>query len=297
MAILNFGSINVDIVFEVSHIPSPGETISALRTAKGAGGKGLNQSIAIARAGGNVRHFGAINGVDGWLLTEAQTAGVDTKLVLVRDNEPTGQALIMLSADGENAIVLLAGANCGFQDDEIDVALHGMSEGDWLLVQNETNGAGHAVKLARKAGLKIALAAAPFSADAVVPLLSQIDLLALNQIEFDQLIKAVGSDAVSRLPAILITNGAAGACYREGPIVESFAGYRVEALDTTAAGDTFLGYFLNALDQRLPTTQALEQAMAAAALKVTRRGAACAIPTASEVADFRICNMSPPAEG
>jgi ribokinase len=163
-----------------------------------------------------------------------------------------------------------------------------MQKGDWLLVQNETNGIEHAVKSARQHGLKVALAAAPFSAEALVPILPHVDLLALNHIEFKQLTKAAGPDAVRQVAAMLITHGADGAEYREGAVIEQVPSYKVVAVDTTGAGDTFLGYFLGAIDQRSSVKQAVAEAAAAAALMVTRHGASRAIPSAQEVETFRM---------
>ena len=286
MAILNFGSINVDTVYRLPHIPAPGETISASARTQGIGGKGLNQSIAIARAGGKVRHFGAVNSIDRWIISEAEKAGVDTGGILVRENEPTGQAVVMLAADGENTIVLSPGANDGFRDDEIDAAVRSMRRGDWLLIQNETNGIDTAVEAARNFGLRVVFAAAPFSAEIVVPQLAKVDLLALNHIEFAQLQDALGPDRGDRLPALLVTKGAAGAEYRNGDVVESVTTYRVDAVDTTGAGDTFLGYFISGVDQGCTVKQSLEMASAASALQVTRPGAVSAIPTYVEVEVF-----------
>jgi ribokinase len=284
MTILNFGSINLDRSFRVRELPLPGETIAARSERLGLGGKGANQSAAIARSGGNVRHLGAIGAADGWLRTRLEAAGVDARHVHERPDASSGQALVFVADSGENSIVLLVGANATISRDEIFRAVGGMAPGDWLLMQNETNDLAVAAELARAAGLRIAFAAAPFSPDAVMPLLGLVDLLALNTIEFAQL-TAAGADltTMSRRPALLVTSGASGARYLDGETALHVPAVPVTPVDTTAAGDTFLGAFLACLDRGETVADALRYASAAAALQVTRAGAAEAIPERAEV--------------
>ncbi len=283
MAILNLGSINVDSVYRLAQLPRPGETIAAADRVTILGGKGLNQSVAIVRAGGRVRHLGAIAQADTWIADRMREDGIDTTHLHLRTQVPTGQALVLLSEDGENSIVLLAGANRTLADSEIVAAISGMAAGDWLLFQNETNGLERAAQLARTAGLKVAFAAAPFQADAVLPLLDKIDLLAVNEIEHSQLLEAAPGKGLPDTIALLITRGAKGAEYRIGTQRYEVAGRRAEVVDTTGAGDTFLGYFLASIDSGQDPQPALSRANIAASIQVTRMGASTAIPLATEV--------------
>lgn len=283
MAILNLGSINVDSIYRLAQLPRPGETISAAERITVLGGKGLNQSVAIARAGGRVRHLGAIAESDSWIADRLAEDRIDITHLHRRTDVPTGQALVLLSEDGENSIVLLAGANRSLGEDEIEAAISGMVAGDWLLFQNETNGLDKAAHLARAAGQKVAFAAAPFQADAVLPLLGKIDLLAVNEIEHAQLLEAAPGKGLPDALALLITRGAKGAEYRLGTQRFEVAGRRAEVVDTTGAGDTFLGYFLASLNAGLDAPGALSRANIAASIQVTRLGASTAIPMAAEV--------------
>lgn len=287
MAILNLGSINVDTVYQVREFPKPGETISAISRVQGLGGKGLNQSVAIARAGGEVHHFGAIGIGDRWIINEMSKSGVECGLVQLRAEATTGQAMVLLNASGENSIVLHPGANHSVEESEIRAAISTMKKDDWFLIQNETNGLSFAVDCARSQGLRIALSAAPFSAEMLLPLLSKTDLVVLNDVEYSQL-EAAATAAEIKLDAtsLLITKGKDGAEYRgSGPVIQIDA-FEVTPVDTTGAGDTFLGYFLACVDGGSSIPEALSLASAAAAIQVTRLGAANAIPFRNEVDQF-----------
>lgn len=280
MAILNLGSINIDQRLQMTLLPLPGETVFARRSDLGLGGKGANQSIAIARAGGRVLHLGAVGKQDRWVLDELRRSGVDLRHVHLRAG-PTGQAIVLIGDDGENSIVLLPGSNITLERSEIVAAVDAMTAGDWLLFQNETNGLGIAADLARRGGLSVAYAAAPFLPELVIPLLDKTDLLALNAIEFAQL-EASGA----RLPqdlSLLVTHGAAGATFRKGGVTQRIAAFPATSLDTTGAGDTFLGAFLARLDEGDSVARALRFASAAAALQVGCAGSAEAIPQTTEV--------------
>jgi len=286
MAIFNLGSINIDHVYRVPHLPVAGETLASLSMHSGLGGKGANQSIAIAKAGGAVHHIGVI-GFDGeWTRQALTDYGVDTTHVLSQ-NISTGHAIINVDDAGENAIVLFAGANHEVTEKQLNAALAGAKAGDWLLMQNETN-IGHVAALAARAnGMKVAYAAAPFDAFVTVEILPFVDFLAVNAIEAKQLADALDCtpDDIP-VPQMVITHGAEGAVFRHGHHKETVTAFPVKPVDTTGAGDTFLGYFLAALDAGWAERDALVQAAAASAIQVTRAGAATAIPTATEVLAF-----------
>lgn len=281
MTIYNLGSINIDHVYRVPHLPVPGETLSSTDFTSGLGGKGANQSIAIGRAGGAVHHIGAI-GADGvWTLDILRDAGVDISMISTIDT-PTGHAIINVDDHAENSIVLFPGANRALTEQMIDAALGDAAAGDWLLLQNETNLGSYAAKIARVKGMLIAYSAAPFDAKAAADMLPHTDLLAVNEIEAAQLAAAIGDFTV---PMLLITKGADGAVL-QADTETSAPAFKVTPVDTTGAGDTFLGYFMATIDAGQSVIAALRQASAAAAIQVTRHGAAAAIPTADDTATF-----------
>jgi ribokinase len=288
MAILNIGSINWDRVYRVAHFPAPGETISAASASVGLGGKGLNQSVAILRAEGSVRHVGAVAKDDVRMITALGDLGLDVaEIALLRETE-TGSALILVDDAAENVIVLDQGANGLIPKASVIDALNKAKAGDWLLMQNETNLLEFSLVEAKTRGLRLALSAAPFRPEDVIPFLDYLDLLSVNAVEFDQLQSALGEDR--SLPeglAVLITKGAQGAEYRLGDAVIKAEAHRVKAVDTTGAGDTFLGYFLARVDLGATIKDALAIAMAAAAIQVTRVGAVSAIPILSDVRGFQ----------
>lgn len=288
MTILNIGSINWDRVYRVAHFPEPGETIAAASASVGLGGKGLNQSVAILRAGGAVRHIGGIARDDARMLAALAALGLDVSGLALLEGTETGSALILVDDAAENVIVLDPGANVLIPEVAVLQALDAAPKGSWLLMQNETNLLDFTLTQARARGMRVALSAAPFRAENVIPHLNSLDLLSVNAVEFAQLQAALPQGAV--LPqdlAILVTKGAAGADYLLGDRVISAPAHVVKAIDTTGAGDTFLGYFLARLDAGEPVEAALATAMAAAALQVTRAGAVAAIPLLDEVRAFQ----------
>ncbi|SEM50461.1 ribokinase [Gemmobacter aquatilis] len=283
MAIYNLGSINIDHVYRVPHLPAAGETLSALGYAQGLGGKGANQSVAAARAGACVYHIGAVGpGSDG-VLAELAGYGVDLRHVAV-GVEPTGHAIINVDPAAENSIVIYPGANRVLSGDMAGAALAGARAGDTLLVQNETSAQVEAAALAAARGMRVIYSAAPFEIAAVRAVLPQVSLLVMNEGEAAQLRAAEGT-----LPPLdcLITKGAQGAEWLSAGAEPLFMpAFKVTPVDTTGAGDTFIGTLAAALDLGLPREAAMRRAAAASALQVTRQGAAQAIPTAAEVDAF-----------
>lgn len=285
MTIFNLGSVNIDLVFKVPHIATPGETVMSHAMSRGLGGKGANTSVALARAGADVRHYGAI-GVDGADMVERlERFGVDCSAVRRLETE-TGQAVIQVDEAGENAITLLRGANWQMPENIIDDIIGSAVSGDWLVLQNETAHVPLAAERCSEAGLRVAYAAAPFDADATGAVLPFCDLLALNHIEAAQLCEATGREVENLGPAMtLVTHGADGAwLYRteSAPIFQPSA-KATEVVDTTAAGDTFLGFFLGRLDRGDSIERALSVASQASAIGVSRPGASDSIPTIEEV--------------
>jgi len=287
VSIYNLGSINIDHFYRVPHLVSPGETLAAESYSVGLGGKGANQSVAAARAGAVVRHIGGV-GPQAWPIGRLEALGVDCGFV-ERLEIATGHAIISVDGAGENAIILFAGANRAFGEGVIKAALAGSDANDTLLIQNETAHQVVAAQLAQKRGMRVIYSAAPFEVSAVRAVLPYITVLALNAVEAAQLSAALDTD-LDDLPVdeVLVTRGAQGAEWRDlrGGDRAVQPSFRVEAVDTTGAGDTLAGYFAAARDEGLVPQAALRLASAAAAVKVTRAGTAEAVPARAEVEAF-----------
>ena len=281
--ILNIGSLNLDYVYAVPHFVAAGETLLSSRRDVFAGGKGLNQTVAAARAGAEVCHGGAVGADGDMLLDLLRDAGADVSAV-ARVDVPTGHAVIQVSPQGENAIIILGGANRAVSPETVGIALEKVGPGDILLLQNEINGLDHIIRRAARKGLRILFNPAPME-DAVKDLpLELLDTLIVNEGEG----KALAGDMDALKAAypnqkILLTQGSRGASLWTGSEVLFQPAFPVEAVDTTAAGDCFLGYYAAALSENLPYAAALRFAAGASALAVQRPGAAPSIPIRSEV--------------
>lgn len=290
MAIWNLGSINADHFYRLGHIPAPGETILSHALDTGLGGKGANMSVAAARAGARVAHIGAVGPEGQWAIERLTEYGVDTRTIATLD-DPTGHAIIMLDETGENAIIVHPGANAQIAEDQIGLTLSEAASGDILVMQNETNAQAFAAETGAKLGLKVAYAAAPFDAEAVRAVLPHIDILVLNEIEMQQLNAATGlvPSAEMDVATVVVTKGEKGCTLFEQASQwqpQDFAAPKVDPVDSTGAGDTFTGYFLAALDRGASNGEAVELAIQASALMVTRRGTADVIPDLKEVLDW-----------
>lgn len=244
-------------------------------------------SVAAARAGAHVRHIGAIAPESKWTRDRLLEYGVDTRSVIEIDADPA-QAIISVAEDGENAILLHTGANGAIPEDHVKQSLTEAEVGDWVVTQNETNAQHTALALGKEMGLRVAYAAAPFSAEAVESVLSLLDFLILNEIEMAQLSDALGKSASELgIETVIVTKGADGAdLYRNGEM-SHFDALPVTPVDTTGAGDTFTGYVLAGLDRGLPVEQAVQLAIKASAVMVTRKGTADVIPDLLDVQEFR----------
>ncbi|MFK7939603.1 MAG: ribokinase [Roseovarius sp.] len=280
--IYNFGSINADYIYDVPHLPGPGETLASTGFSRQLGGKGANQSVAVARAGRSVRHIGAI-GADGtWMQEAMRNYGVETTHITTVDGV-SGHAVVNVDTQGENAIVLHPGANVKQSLTKLKQALSGSDQSDILMLQNETNLQPEVAQFAKGVGLYVIYTAAPFDAEAVHAVLPYIDLLVMNAVEATQLHCALGDVGV---PHKLITHGADGADWIEPALSFHMSSFPVTPIDTTGAGDCFVGYVAAGLDQGLKPETALRRASAASALQVQKKGTAEAIPSLSEVEAF-----------
>ncbi|SMX32377.1 ribokinase [Maliponia aquimaris] len=288
MAIFNLGSINADLFYRVPHLPAPGETLAATSFARGLGGKGANMSVAAARAAARCVHIGAVGQDGAWAVQRLMEYGVYTQHIVTSDTD-TGNALIAIDDAGENNIILYPGANRDIPLEHVRTALDDAGAADIFLTQNETNLQREAAEIASAKGMRVAYAAAPFDAQAVQDVLPLLDLLFLNEVEARQLQEATGLPPEA-LPVrdVIVTLGAEGARWHNTDTgeVRAFPAVKVTPVDTTGAGDTFTGYVLAGLDRGLPMSQAIGQAMIAAAIMVTRQGTADVIPDLRDVQDF-----------
>ena len=295
MRALCFGSLNIDYVYQVPHFVGGGETLAAGSLSRFSGGKGLNQSIALARAGLEAWHAGAIGRDGRFLLEELQEAGVHTGYVEVLEDVSTGHAIIQRTPSGENCILLYGGANRSITREQVDRVLAGFGPGDALVLQNEISQLPYLAERAKARGMTVALNPSPME-EGLLPLLPLADYLLLNEIEAAQLCQCLGSalpEAEEDLAAALaaappstavgLTLGPRGSLYADGTRLARQAAVPVRAVDTTAAGDTYTGFFLAGALEGRGVEWAMEFAAAAAAIAVTRPGAAPSIPSREEV--------------
>lgn len=282
MTIYNLGSINIDHIYTMPHLVRPGETLAAQSYQSALGGKGANQSIAIARAGGHIFHGGMINKSDTAWLDPMSESGVDISLVETGDL-PTGHAIVAVDTIvGENQIILSPCSNDAIPETVLDALLANADENDWALAQNETNMTSAFLKAAKAKGLKICYSAAPFIAEITADLLPLVDLLIVNEGEFNDLVSHLKTDRLN-IDHLIITKGSKGADYIGIDGAFHCPAIKVEAIDTTGAGDTYLGYVLAGLDQGMTIQDAMIRAGQAASIQVTRLGASQAIPYAQEL--------------
>ncbi|MDC3328203.1 ribokinase [Pseudomonadales bacterium] len=290
--IINYGSCCIDHVFQIPHFVRAGETLSSTGYAIFPGGKGLNQSIAVAEAGCAVTHVGAV-GEDGRWLADLMTARGVNITHLGITNTPTGQAILQIDPSGENAIIILGGANLAAHEHLIDAALNDATGDEILLIQNETSGNEAAIRQAKAKGLQVAFNMAPMNANARALPLALIDYFIINETEGEALTgktepSEICDAVLDQYPhsAVVLTLGPAGVLFRTAERNLSQPAYPVETVDTTGAGDTFTGYFLATLMKTQQVELALQTAAAAAALSVTQPGAATSIPTLHDVNQF-----------
>ncbi|ALS96938.1 ribokinase [Lacimicrobium alkaliphilum] len=291
MTIFNLGSINWDHCYQVSHFVRPGETLSAKSYNLNLGGKGANQSVAASKAGASIKHIGAVAKGDA-AIEVLQQLGVDTSGIEQQTERVTGHAIIQIDSDAENAIVLHSGANGALNWQWVQQQLSQGQPGDWLLMQNETNLLEQSARFARQQGMQVAFNPAPMDKAITLKLLPQLDLLIVNQVELQDLSEEneleAAIETIQRQSSVnlLITLGSQGALYVSADQRQQVKAFRVDATDTTAAGDTFIGYFLARRCVSDNLGEALQQASAAAALCVTKAGAIASIPDAEQVRTF-----------
>lgn len=296
------GSVNTDLVLRVPHLPSPGETVSGSGLLTLPGGKGANQAVAAARQGASVHFVGAV-GDDDFGVRQRQTLsreGIDMTHLAMAAGQATGVAMIGIDAQGQNMIMLSAGANGGVSVDEVEGARSVIESADILLCQLEIPlpAVRRAIDIAYAKGVPVMLNPAP--ARPLDPdLLSKVDYLLPNETEAASLTGlpvAAGHGEQARRAAealraagarsVLITLGAAGVLVADERTSVLEPAVAVPVVDTTGAGDTFVGCFVVAVAQGRLIGDAVREAQCAAALKVTRLGAQASIPRRHEVQAF-----------
>lgn len=298
MKVLCFGSLNIDYTYKVDHFVKKGETLSSDSLQVFSGGKGLNQSIALAKAGVDTYHAGAI-GEDGrFLLKQLEDAGVNTDCVAKLDEVRTGNAIIQNDREGDNCILLYGGANQAITKEQVDKVLARFESGDFIVLQNEINELAYIVEQAHERGLKIVLNPSPMNDKIRALPLEYVDYFLLNEIEAGQILgqdtkdgfegEKLASALLQKFPssAIVLTMGGDGSIYMDAKETVLQPVYKVKAVDTTAAGDTFTGFFIGGILRGLAVREAMDMASRAAAIAVTRQGAAPSIPVLQEVEQF-----------
>lgn len=287
MKVLNFGSCNIDFVYSVEHIVRPGETIEAANLCKYPGGKGLNQSIALARSGTKVYHAGCVGKDDDMLRKILTENGVNIDYVC-EVGEPTGQAIIQVEDSGENCIFLYHGANFSVDKEYIDAVLRNFAEGDILLLQNEISNIPYLVEKGNERGMKIFLNPSPFNSVIKEIYLNDIYCIILNETEAESFgYSNFLHDVKEEYPElrVVLTLGKDGSIYQYKDEYIKQDAFKVNTVDTTAAGDTFTGYLISK-SAKGDMAAAMNYASAAAGIAASRNGAAPSIPDLEEVEKF-----------
>lgn len=291
MKFLNFGSLNLDIVYTVDHSVRPGETLASEKIEYFCGGKGLNQSIALAKAGAQVYHAGCIGSDGEKLINELESNGVDASFVK-RTDAPSGHAIIQVDKSGQNSILIFGGANRLIDKNHIDNVLRNFSKSDMLFLQNETNAVGELIDAAYSKSMTTVFNPSPFSKSVLKLPLDKVSWFVVNEIEANALTGESEPDKIIsefkvRYPDsnILLTLGEGGSYCHCGGKTYYQPIFKVKAVDTTAAGDTYLGYFF-ALLGSFGAQKAMKYASAASALAVSRQGASASVPLFDETKEF-----------
>lgn len=292
MKILNFGSCNIDFVYSLNHIVAVGETEQSSSMNIFPGGKGLNQSIALSRAGADIFHAGCI-GQDGQMLSTLMSDnGIDISHIKTVDMR-TGHAIIQVSVKGENSIFVFPGANSTITESFIVSVLDNFESGDIILLQNEINGINTIMNKAAEKDMCIVFNPSPCNSDIKDLPFEKISYLILNEVEAEILSGYSEPEQslkyfIDKYPniKIVLTLGKKGAVYCDKSTKIFQPAFRVNTVDTTAAGDTFTGYFIASIAEGSEYDKALKIASAASAISVSRQGAAPSVPQKSEVISF-----------
>jgi len=287
---LVLGALNIDRTYNVEKIVLPMETVAAEKYESFCGGKGFNQTIALSRAGSEVYFAGVIGYDGGVFLEEFQRDGVKTDFIKKSSN-CSGHAVIQIDRDGQNCIIIVPGSNAEITEEYIDEVLDNFSGGDLIVLQNEVPCVGYAISEAWRRGLIVAFNPSPINDSLKHCDLSKVSILIVNEVEGVVLSGAYDEDDIidnlkKRYPELLIvfTKGESGSVFvdKEGRRFKAEA-ITCDVVDTTAAGDTFTGYFLNELLHSNDPEKALHIASFASGISVTKKGASPSIPLFEDV--------------
>lgn len=291
MKILNFGSLNIDYVYAVDHMVRAGETLSSKKLEVFMGGKGFNQSVALAQAGVKVYHAGMI-GEDGQIFIDTcEKYGINTTHIKQIKGK-SGHTIIQIDANAQNCILLHGGSNRSLTKEFIDETISAFEKDDYILLQNEVNHLDYIIESAYAQGMKIILNPSPYNSYVKACDLSKISYFLLNEIEGEQITGAIETDKmlkyfINQYPKakIVLTLGSNGSIYKDCMMEYHQEICKVKAVDTTAAGDTFTGYFIAGLINNKKISENLKMCAMASAIAVSRKGASPSIPMLSEVED------------
>ena len=284
MKILNFGSINKDFFYSVNDFVKPGETISSIKYNVKIGGKGLNQSVGISKAGQKIYHAGIINKDDTFILDRLKKWNINCENIVLGVN-PTGHAIIQVDKNGENSIIIHGGANHDFDIKFIKSVLSKFDSGDILVLQNEINNIKEIIDGAHHKKMKIVFNPAPFNNEIFSYDLNKISTLILNQTEGEALSKEKKPVNILRVlkskfnnTEIILTLGEKGSLYSFKDKLLKIKAHKVDTVDTTGAGDTFIGYYVAGIASKMNKKDNLKRASKAAAIATTKLGGAGSIP-------------------
>ncbi len=289
MKVLNYGSLNYDYVYQMDHIVMPKETQACSEMATHFGGKGLNQSMALAKAGVPVFHAGLVGEEGDAFFEECEKNGINTKY-LKKIPGKSGHTIIQVDKEAQNCILLYGGSNRKQTKEYIDEVLKDFSKGDILVLQNEVNLLDYIVDRAYEIGMQIFLNPSPFDSGLDCVDLNKISVFLINEVEGEQMTghkdpEKILDTLLSRYPSarIVLTLGSEGVLYRDAKKQASHPIFKVKAVDTTAAGDTFTGYFVAATLKGMNIEDTLRLCSKASSIAVSRPGAADSVPTMDEV--------------
>ncbi|MDX9753372.1 MAG: ribokinase [bacterium] len=292
------GSSNTDMVVKCDRLPRPGETVVGGVFYQVHGGKGANQAVAAARMGGNVHFFCRVgDDANGQASLQAyKKEGIDIRYIRIKEGGQSGVALIMVDEQGENSIAVASGVNADMKPADIDPLTALLMPGDVVLLQLEIplETVAHAAAVGRKQGAMVVLDPAPVPRQSLPDaLLAHVDFLLPNEHEAAAL---TGTDAstqaiadfmqAKRIKNVILTAGARGCVWISEHQTQAYPAFKVQALDSTAAGDAFAGSFAVALSEGMETQAAIQFAQKAAALSVIRMGAQPSLPTRAEMEAF-----------
>lgn len=293
MKVLNFGSLNLDYVYSVDHMVTPGETLASGGMNVFCGGKGLNQSIALAKAGVPVYHAGMVGEEGGMLLQACREGGVNGEYIRTIPGK-SGHTIIQVDKNGQNCILLYGGANRSLTKEYIDEVLGNFEKGDVLLLQNEVNLLDYIIERAYARDMTIILNPSPYDSALDGCDFGKISMFLMNEVEGAQVTGEEDPEKIlKRLKElypntkVVLTLGGSGSVYQYRDEQYRQGIYKVKAVDTTAAGDTFTGYFISSIIEGMSVPEGLKLAAKASAIAVSREGATASIPQKKEVLEFK----------